>query len=104
MDEAVGPGYGLTMADAVRIHVRVTGRVQGVFFRATARDLAGRLGLTGWIENRPDGDVEAEFQGDPQAVDEAVAFCRQGPAHGYVSRVAVRSRDVVDREQGFRVR
>jgi len=92
------------MAAAVRVNVRVAGQVQGVFFRATARDLAGRLGLTGWIANRPDGAVEAEFQGDPRAVDEAVAFCRQGPPGAYVSDVAVGDREVVDHEQGFRVR
>jgi acylphosphatase len=78
--------------------------VQGVFFRATTEDLAARLGLTGWVRNRSDGRVEAEFQGSGSAVDEAVEFCRSGPRQADVNDVDVEHIDEVEGEQGFQVR
>jgi acylphosphatase len=57
----------------------VHGRVQGVFFRDTVRRRARELGVAGWVRNRPDGAVEAVFEGDAGAVEELVALCRQGP-------------------------
>ena len=69
--------------------VRVEGRVQGVFFRASTRQTAVRLGLAGWVANRPDGSVEAFFQGPAEAVETAVAWCRGGPRGARVDRVAV---------------
>jgi acylphosphatase len=55
------------------------GHVQGVFFRETIRRRALGAGVTGWVSNRPDGTVEAVFEGDPEAVDRLVAFSREGP-------------------------
>jgi acylphosphatase len=55
------------------------GHVQGVFFRETIRRRALSAGVTGWVGNRPDGTVEAVFEGDPEAVDRLVAFSREGP-------------------------
>ena len=81
----------------------VSGRVQGVFFRDTVRRRAEAAGVTGWVRNTREGTVEAVFEGDPQAVDELVEFCRQGP-----SRAEVASVDVMDEEpeglSGFDVR
>lgn len=68
-----------------RAHVHITGRVQGVFFRAETADLARNLGLTGWVRNLPDGRVEAVFEGEKGAVKQAVDFCRRGPPGAYVS-------------------
>ncbi len=65
--------------DTVRAHVIVSGRVQGVWFRASTRDVALRLGLRGWVRNRPDGSVEAVFEGPRDRVERAVAWCRRGP-------------------------
>ncbi len=62
-----------------RAHVMVTGRVQGVFFRASTRDMAQGLGLRGWVRNLPDGGVEAVFEGEREQVEAAVAWCRTGP-------------------------
>ena len=87
-----------------RARVLVSGRVQGVFFRDSARRLARRLGLSGWIRNRPDGRVEAEFQGTKDAVDEAIEFCRRGPELAVVEDVEVSWVDPVAAEPGFRVR
>lgn len=69
------------------------GRVQGVFFRDSTRRRAEAAGVAGWVSNRPDGAVEAVFEGDPAAVDQLVEFCRGGP-----SRAEVDSVDVVDED------
>jgi acylphosphatase len=62
-----------------RVHLVVSGRVQGVAFRASTADTARRLGLRGWVRNRPDGRVEAEAEGDRAQVEALVAWCRRGP-------------------------
>jgi acylphosphatase len=67
----------------------VSGRVQGVFFRDTARRRAEAAGVSGWVRNRPDGAVEAVFEGDPDPVEEMVEFCRHGPSRAEVARVEV---------------
>jgi acylphosphatase len=72
-----------------RKRVVVTGRVQGVFFRDTARRRAEAAGVAGWVSNRPDGAVEAVFEGDEAAVDQLVDFCRQGPRGADVAGVEV---------------
>lgn len=92
------------MSDHKRVRVLAEGRVQGVFFRDSTRREANRLGLTGWVTNRPDGRVEAEFQGPPDAVDQAVAFCRQGPGHADVGGLTVDEIALVDGETDFAVR
>ncbi|MBM4310946.1 MAG: acylphosphatase [Deltaproteobacteria bacterium] len=72
---------------AIRIRARVSGRVQGVFFRAETREQAQRLGLCGWVRNLPDGRVELLAEGDAQAVRSLIAWCRTGPPHARVDRV-----------------
>jgi acylphosphatase len=77
------------MSQPTRIHVVVHGHVQGVFFRDTVRRSARERGVAGSIRNRPDGAVEAVFEGPPEAVDALVALCRTGPPHARVDRVEV---------------
>ena len=72
-----------------RAQVRVTGRVQGVFYRQATREMADGLGLFGWVRNLPDGSVEALFEGERAAVEQAIAWCRQGPPRAAVDKVAV---------------
>jgi acylphosphatase len=83
--------------------VRVTGRVQGVFFRAWAQDEAQTLGVTGWIRNCSDGSVEAQLEGSAEAVEELLELFREGPPGARVERVEV---EEADREGlgGFEVR
>ena len=64
---------------AVARRVRVTGRVQGVFFRAWSRNEAQQLGISGWIRNCADGSVEAQVEGDESTVQQMIARLRQGP-------------------------
>jgi len=73
----------------VRRRVVVSGRVQGVGFRAATRSKAEACGVSGWVRNRPDGSVEAAFEGDPEAVAALVDFCRAGPRLAQVERVEV---------------
>lgn len=87
-----------------RVRVAVSGSVQGVFFRSSTQDEADRLGLTGWVRNLADGRVEAEFQGEPEAVEEVLAFCRKGPGGAEVADLRVRDLGPVDGERGFTVR
>jgi len=72
-----------------RVHVYISGRVQGVFFRAHTRDEAKRLGLTGWVRNMPDGRVDAVLEGDEGAVDAMISWCREGSPYSMVEDVEV---------------
>jgi acylphosphatase len=72
-----------------RRRVVVHGRVQGVFFRDATRRLAERHGVAGSVRNTMDGTVEAVFEGPPDAVDELVAFCKEGPHGAAVERVEI---------------
>jgi acylphosphatase len=73
----------------IRAHVFVSGLVQGVFFRQSAKRRARDLGVMGWARNMPDGRVEAAFEGDEPAVNALVDYCRHGPAYARVDKVEV---------------
>ncbi len=77
------------MADRARVHVVVSGLVQGVAFRAYTVDEARRLGVRGWVRNLPDGRVEVEAEGERAALDALVEFCRRGPPAAEVDDVEV---------------
>ncbi len=86
------------------LYTRIYGRVQGVWFRASTKDQADQLGVSGWVRNRADGAVEAFIQGNHKAVDELVEWCRQGPPGAYVERVDVEETDPADEIEGFTIR
>lgn len=71
------------------VHLMISGKVQGVFFRASAKEKALELALNGWIKNTPDGSVEATVSGSDEGVQQFVAWCRQGPPRAEVSHVSV---------------
>jgi acylphosphatase len=73
----------------IRRRVVVHGHVQGVFFRDSTRERAQSRGVAGWVRNRPDGAVEAVFEGDPEAVESMVRFASEGPGHADVDDVEV---------------
>ena len=87
----------------IRRRVVVRGYVQGVFFRDTTRRLAQQRNLGGWVSNRWDGAVEAVFEGDPEAVERLVEFCRQGPRGAQVESVEV-TEEAPEGLRGFSVR
>jgi acylphosphatase len=73
-----------------RVHVWVSGRVQGVWFRGATQRRMRELGLTGWVRNLSDGRVEAVVEGDSARVEDALAFLRRGPPGARVEQVEVR--------------
>jgi acylphosphatase len=93
----------LPPADEARAHVVVRGRVQGVFFRDETRRRAGSLGVSGWVSNRPDGAVEAVFEGRREAVDSMVQWSGRGPSGARVEDVRVAWEEPRG-EDGFAVR
>lgn len=81
---------GTAALSGVARHVRVTGRVQGVFYRAWTREQAAALGVAGWVRNCADGSVEAQLEGGEAAVAELIERMRAGPSDARVAAVAVR--------------
>ena len=86
----------------IRRRVVVHGRVQGVFFRDTVRRMAHSRGVAGWVANRGDGAVEAVFEGDSEAVESMLRFCRRGPERAVVDRVE-ESEQEPEGLEGFRI-
>lgn len=74
----------------IRRRLRVSGRVQGVWFRGATQEEARRRGAVGWVRNCRDGSVEAVFEGPPEAVEALVAWCRRGPPSARVDNVELR--------------
>ena len=70
-----------------RAHVFVNGRVQGVFFRSQTKHNADRHNVTGWVRNLPDGRLEAVFEGEKEAVQTLIDFCKHGPSGARVTNV-----------------
>jgi acylphosphatase len=91
------------MSEPVRRRVVVSGRVQGVFFRDSTRRQALQRGLAGWVRNRPDGAVEAVFEGPLDDVEALVAFCARGPRGAHVADVTT-TEEQPEGLRGFEVR
>lgn len=91
------------MVDRVRAHVFVSGRVQGVYYRATTRDAAREHGVDGWVKNLDDGRVEATFEGDASAVEVMIDWCHTGSPNARVDDVSVEYEEPSDIE-GFEIR
>jgi acylphosphatase len=87
-----------------RRRLLISGDVQGVFFRSSTEDVALDADVTGWVRNLDDGRVEAELQGDPDAVERVVEHCRTGPTQARVDEIDETEIPVVDDEQGFEAR
>ncbi len=88
----------------VRAHVFISGKVQGVFFRATTRDKANELGVKGWVRNLRDGRVEAVFEGDEDAVKKLIEWCHVGPPAARVEKVEVKYEDYRGEFDTFSIR
>ena len=88
---------------STRRHVVISGQVQGVSFRDATREEAQSAGVAGWVRNRDDGSVEAVFEGDADAVERLVEWCRSGPSSADVDGVEASEEDPQG-ESGFEVR
>ena len=91
------------MANEERAHVYVSGRVQGVAFRDATRSQAEQLGLSGWVRNTQDGQVEAVFEGVPETVQQMIEWCKSGPSSADVEDVSVEN-EQPENLSGFEVR
>jgi acylphosphatase len=88
----------------IRAHVIVSGRVQGVFFRSETQNEAIKQGLTGWVQNLPDGRVEAVFEGEKDKVDRLIRFCRQGPRGAILTDIEVTWENYTGEFREFKIR
>jgi len=86
-----------------RLRVLISGRVQGVFFRAYTRETAVSLKLTGWVRNLPDGRVETVFEGEDADVDAMLAWCKKGPPYAIVRNVEVTEETPTEEFRDFRI-
>ena len=91
------------MTDRTRAHVYVSGKVQGVYFRATTREEARKQDVDGWVRNLDDGRVEAAFEGPEEDVESLIEFCHEGSKAARVDDVEV-SYEEPQGEDGFWVR
>lgn len=94
---------GVNAMPKVRAYVVISGRVQGVYYRALTREQARELGVNGWVKNRPDRKVEGLFEGDREEVDKLISWCRQGPPVADVTAVDVDWGNYTGEFSGFKI-
>ena len=87
-----------------RAHLIISGRVQGVFFRAFTERTAITHNLTGWVRNMPGGEVEAVFEGERQGIESAIRQCHLGPPSSKVYNIDVRWEEFTGEYKGFSIR
>lgn len=86
-----------------RVHLIIHGYVQGVFYRASTHATALKLGLTGWVRNLPNGDVEAVFEGPADNLQKAIEWCQEGPRGARVTRIDQKWDEFSGEFSGFEV-
>ena len=87
-----------------RVHLSITGRVQGVGFRASTRRKANEFGLSGWVKNLPDGSVEAVAEGEENNLKRLISWARQGPRTAKVEDVDAEWHEAREELEGFSIR
>jgi acylphosphatase len=87
-----------------RVHIIISGRVQGVFFRVATKREADSLGVNGWVRNLPDGKVDAVFEGEEDMVKMLIDFCKHGPPRAKVSNVDIVWENYVGEFKSFNIR
>ncbi|UII27890.1 acylphosphatase [Fulvivirga maritima] len=85
------------------LNIRVTGKVQGVFFRANTQKMASEMGIQGWVRNEPDGSVYVEAEGDDEKMKPFVEWLHQGSEQSRVDQVLVEESDLKD-FKGFEIK
>lgn len=86
-----------------RVHIKIYGQVQGVFFRAYAKEMADRLGIVGWVRNNDDGSVEVLAEGPKDKLEEFVRWCKEGPSLAQVEKVEVDEQKTEDEFGNFEI-
>lgn len=87
-----------------KVHVVISGRVQGVWFRANTKNKAEQLHVTGWVKNTSDGNVEAVFEGEERDVHEMIKWCNEGPPPANVKNVDVKTQSPSNSFDGFSIK
>jgi acylphosphatase len=77
------------------IQLLINGKVQGVFYRATARKIANSIGVTGWIKNTSDGNVEATVSGTKEQLEKFISWCKKGPEKAIVNEVIIKEKEQI---------
>ena len=88
----------------INVHVIISGRVQGVWFRASTKQIAKKLGLKGWVRNTTDGCVEAVFEGEEHLINKMIDWCHQGPPLSKVKNVKVKNLEPTNEFDDFSIR
>lgn len=83
------------------IHLVIKGKVQGVYYRASAREAANKSGIKGWVKNMPDGNVEVLASGSKEQLEKFVEWCRRGPKHAVVHEVIIKTDVKEENLSGF---
>jgi acylphosphatase len=87
-----------------QVHVRISGHVQGVWYRASTKQKAEELGITGWVKNTSDGAVEAVFAGEEEVVDAMISWCQKGPRLAKVTNVEMNDQPYSGEFEGFTIK
>ena len=87
-----------------QVHVIISGRVQGVWYRTSTKNQAEMLNLTGWVKNLESGEVEAVFKGDKKDIDKMLTWCQQGPAQANVTNVRITELEKIEPFTTFSIR
>lgn len=88
----------------IALRIKVTGKVQGVFFRASTKEKADQLGIKGWVRNEPDGSVLIEAEGEKSVLHEFKEWCSVGPSSAHVKETVIESIPEGIKASGFNVR
>lgn len=92
------------MNEKKAVRVIISGRVQGVFFRMETRRASEKIGVSGWVRNRPDGTVEAVFEGETGKVDQAIDWCKKGPPMAVVTDISLDKIEYTGKYKDFSIR
>ena len=92
------------MTDEARVHIFVSGRVQGIFFRENTKKKAQKLRITGWVRNLSDGRVEAVFEGEKDKIEDLVNWAKKGPMFAKVDGVEVILEEYKEEFNNFEIR
>jgi len=87
-----------------RVHIFISGTVQGVFFRSNIKKIANKLNLKGFVKNLPNGKVEAVFEGKEENINEILKFCKKGPSGAKIKKIEVKEEKVSNEFSSFEVR
>ena len=88
----------------INVRVIISGRVQGVWFRASTKQKAEQLGLMGWVRNTADGKVEAVFEGEENVVNQMIKWCYLGPPLSKVQNIEIKKQNPTNGFEGFSIR